>query len=272
MGTLENKIEPCGWCSGNSILNIGAGAFQDFDSDLSYGFPVCGGCGGLGITMESEEFKAATKRIMSLRFEYCPVDDKGPSLPLIIQLQKLEQLEYEITALYRQYGQKNNDCLAQSVAQGTLQPTIRELRETSNGVIKILEEAIEKSNYPPNTAEEATQLAILEAHKGKVEEAERQFAAAIATYNNHSVVVHDYGAFILKFKRSYEQALPWFEKATQLEPQKIVHFRNLASCFHDLNRKEEALSALEKALYCPDLKKEDEIVIKKMLELRTATN
>jgi len=127
--------EPCWWCkpgpnSGPATLElvIGSGAFRDFDSDTSYGIPVCGGCGGLGYQYPGNDFEEKTKEIMKLRFEYCPTD--GRTLPPEVKLAKLQGLRAKISELYRKYQaqQPEEDCFAKRVSEGGLDEKIDRIK------------------------------------------------------------------------------------------------------------------------------------------------
>jgi hypothetical protein len=127
--TEKLKEVVCDWCCGGSILDIGAGMFRDFDSDLSYGIPVCGGCGGLGKQIENDDFKARINRILELRFEYCPVDPSSAEVSVGIKIEKLEALIREVTELFRIYGKKGDKSFAEKIANGALQRTLDMLRK-----------------------------------------------------------------------------------------------------------------------------------------------
>ena len=152
MASLEKIISSCDWCCGPSELNIGPGYFSDYDSDLSYGIPLCGGCGTLGIRVDSEEFKTAARSIMKLRFEYCPDPrEPGPKVPAIIRVQKLEQIEKEVTAHYQRYGQQEINSFAQEIVnKGYLKPIIQYLRPIKDDEIMSAKNWREWMRTPPS--------------------------------------------------------------------------------------------------------------------------
>jgi len=128
----STKSESCWWCSKDSSLNVAPGWFRDFDSDLSYGIPVCGGCGGLGIQFDSDDFKERTDKIMKLRFEYCPQDpEKMAALTIPQKLNILKSIEQEVIDLVKTYGYGAENSLARQISEGALRPLIEHLEGIS---------------------------------------------------------------------------------------------------------------------------------------------
>lgn len=125
----------CWWCSGKNDsyhLNVGPGIFRDFDSDLSYGIPICGGCGGLGFQYETEDFKERTQKIMDLRFKYRPSDPKErKGLSVSEMLQTLVYLENEVKDLVEKYGSGVENSFAKNIIDGGLSETKNLLKEAA---------------------------------------------------------------------------------------------------------------------------------------------
>lgn len=109
------KSRSCDWCCGGSILDVGSGIFRDFDSDFSYGVPVCPGCGGLGIIVDSTRFKELSDKIYRLRFEYCP--GGGKELPQEELRKKFKELIGAVQEIYREFGNKNMNCYAKGLLE-----------------------------------------------------------------------------------------------------------------------------------------------------------
>jgi hypothetical protein len=116
-------------------LNLGPGYFRDFDSDYSYGIPVCGGCGGIGTEILGDEsFRLSAKIVMDSRFRYCPTDSANLSLkePRNPQeaLNNLRDLITEVVrhyAAYRFHAKPN--CFAEKIQEGGLGQVLRQLEE-----------------------------------------------------------------------------------------------------------------------------------------------
>lgn len=111
---MEKNI--CSWCGGGSALDIGSGIFSDFDSDCSYGIPVCPGCGGLGVTVNEEKFEALRSDIFRLRFEYCPVSG-NKKLTEEEKEQKKKELLEAVRKIYERYGDGCTDCYAKKLLE-----------------------------------------------------------------------------------------------------------------------------------------------------------
>ena len=111
----KGKSGACDWCCLGGPLNIGPGKFRDFDSDFAYGIPICGGCGGLGRQYASDDFKARAKRIMELRFKYCPgpEEESWPSEDLREKYRA--ELEKEVIELWTLFGE-GQECFARDIA------------------------------------------------------------------------------------------------------------------------------------------------------------
>ncbi len=135
------KRSPCSWCCGESSLNIGAGSFRDFDFDYSYGLPICGGCGGLGIQVDDEEFRRLTKEIIRLRFEYCPTGDMHlcPDLPFIVRLQKYKALQAVVVEIFGKFAESGNECYAKDLIGSGFAWGIEQLEKASQVYCEVFE-------------------------------------------------------------------------------------------------------------------------------------
>ena len=238
----------CEWCSGTSALNIGPGQFRDFDSDTSYGIPVCGGCGGLGFGFaDSADYQERRKRIMKLRFTYCPVDGL-PAPNGGMRLKALKELEREIKELYVLYGD-NQPCLAQQVVRGALATRIASLRQEIDEQIVMFQE--ETPCVDPDVIEpfRAAAIAVV---KGDIDEADRLFQEVMRLKPQDSRVRHDYAVFVVGCLRNAEQALPHFQAACELEPKCATHFISTARCLIVFKRRDPAIEYLRLAGSCPD--------------------
>ena len=82
---------------------------------------------------------------------------------------------------------------------------------------------------------DTTRAAVIAAVKGEIDASEELWLQAMRENPESSYIVHDYAAFLVNFRRSYQLAAPHFERACMLEPKKAIHFFQAASCFHSLN-------------------------------------
>ncbi len=260
----------CTWCRSGSTLDCGSGHFRDFDSDFSYGIDVCGGCGGLGRQINVEDFRQRTQRIINLRFEYCPTSgDISPAMS--IRLEKLEALIYEVSELFRLYGREDDQCFAKEIANGCLQQLANRLKNECDFLVKFYIEAPLRLD----AGAEACRPALIAAHKGDLEEADRIFQRVSDEYPNSSFVAHDFAVYLITFHRSYKKALPWFEKAIELAPKMAIHFCQLAKCYLALDQPNKALEVMNRDLEdCPDMDEcRDEIAaLKKEAQEKAAAN
>lgn len=261
------ETKPCSWCT-RGPLQIGSGLFRDFDSDLSYGIPICPGCGGLGVEIVSDDFKTRTKRIGDLRSAYCPVESVPlPDYPVPLRLKALKGIEREITELWTLYGANAPaKCPAASIAAGGLRRHIQELDGDMAHVLQIMEGARLDTGGGRTTE---TRDALIAAFKGDVDAAEELFQRAMAVYPDSSIIVHDYASFLVGFKRSYKLAAPHFERSCEMEPKRALHYFQAARCFAFLKEDAKVRSLATQARACTDfitLEDEDQRAIREIIE------
>ena len=249
--------KPCGWCCGTSVLNAGAGYFRDFDCDLSYGVGVCGGCGGLGYTVDDPEFQSNAKRIMELRFAYCPTSEKeigpGGSFPPSALHSRLLALKTAIVELYTKYGPHTDEeramdrSFARGIVNGRLDTALSGLQEEMSSEAarfrKITEQHPEKAR-----AIEAIALCA----EGKLDEAEALLKRLADERPDVSIIHHDIGALYLVYRRDPDGALPHLLRSTQLLPAKTLHFAQAIRVLLHLDRLPEAVEIATRAKHCPD--------------------
>lgn len=246
--------KPCSWCVPKSHLGFIAdsnGFFSDFDCDLSYGIGVCGGCGGLGIQVEGEDFKARANRIMQIRFEYCPTDEL-PEPPTCVRLQALKNLKREVTEHYALFGE-GRVCYAKFL----LDTELNRLILAHEKIITIELEAytnMQPSSFVSNP--ELSRQALLASVRGDLDEAETMHRSLISQ-STSSVDWHDAGTFFLMHRRDAEQALQHYRKSCECEPKKALHFLQTARLLILLERNDEVLPFLREAIKCEDFENQD---------------
>lgn len=237
------SMKACSWCNGSSILNIGLGYFRDSDYDFSpytyRGIPVCGGCGGLGYQSDDAEFKETTKKIMELRFKYCPTDGL-PEPPEIIRYQALMEMERLVKGLVDKYG-ATEGCLADMINKGLLSFGAPSLKLESEAMIEAL-----KSYEQTDVELEASREALLAYYSGEIQKGHELYQKTVEQYPNRGENIHDFAGMIMIFERKPELALPLFIKAIEVTP-KALHNYHAAQCFYFLKRNKEALELLDKA-------------------------
>jgi len=241
---------PCNWCApkpGLPFIADRIGFFSDFDCDLSYGLGVCGGCGGIGIQVEGEDFTARTKRIMKIRFEYCPTDNLPPP-PICVQLHALKNLKVELVEHYRLYGE-GRECYAKLLLDTELDRLILQYEEVDAVLVAYYESVLPKDVPDPERVRQMTLAAV----RGELDEAEQKYRA-YAEEINDSVAWHDLGTFLVTFRRNAEQALVCYQTSCDREPKKYLHFVQTAHLLELLNRRNEVLSFLRQATECPDFR------------------
>lgn len=259
----DSKV--CSWCGHKGVPGDGNGVFRDFDVDFntfSYpGIPVCGGCGGLGVEHEVEDFKARTSRICDLRFKFHPVDGLQEP-PIVIPYVALKELIKEVEELVKHYGPASEN----SFANRLLVPDSvyrRALSAMEKGVKETLERV---KNYIPNIPKATIgrcREAMIALYSGEVEKGLRLYECLLKDFPDHSGLEHDYGTLLIMFKRDMPTALIHFKKSTALEPKKALHFFQTAKALAHLNRPVDALVCLieakEQADYSQFRKDNDDI-------------
>jgi hypothetical protein len=245
----------CGWCAPKPHLPFIAdnnGFFSDFDCDLSYGLGVCGGCGGLGIQVENEDFSERAKKIMHLRFVYCPTDTRLPTPPMCLRLRALKELKKELTEHYQLYGEGR-----ESYAKYLLDTKLDQLVMTHE---QSIEKEVEKYTQTPDSPDEQIKTfrqAMLASVRGDLEQAESLFRTRSEQIQN-SIVWHDYGTFLVMYRRDVERAIECYRMSCALEPKKSLHFIQLARLLLSFDRDKEAVLFLRQATECEDFADCDE--------------
>lgn len=241
-------MKKCDRCNGSSSLNVAPGFFRDLDSDSSYGIPVCGDCGGLGMQYGGEEFKSRTKEIMKLRFEYCPIHEDPP--PAIVRFQKLSALREKIIALSKDYEPAKKS-FAASVLKGSLEKLISALKYEADELVAIIADS-----SPKRDDEAACQIALIAAFSGEIEKACSLFDKLLLKFPDSSIVHHDYAGILTMFTGDYARTIPMLMKSLDLEPCRLVHFENVKQILIKQKMFSELKEVLRKSLNCPEANEE----------------
>lgn len=142
-----DKSTPCFGCNSGGSLDIGPGAFRDFDSDLADGIPVCGGCGGTGLTIDSSEFRKSAESIMNARFAFTPMvaDSKrnytwfnSDLIPASERVKMLINLRNEILSHHKIYGG----------VEGCFAEQLRDISIVSSNLFNLTARAVACSKLP----------------------------------------------------------------------------------------------------------------------------
>lgn len=249
-----NLSQPCDWCARKGVPGDGDGQFRDVDVDFNKfyypGIPICGGCGGLGIQFDTEDFKARVERILKLRFEFHPTDGLSEPPTSVIYV-KLKALIKEVEELTQEYGLGSEN----SYARRFIAPdsSFREALATLEGYveenIRIIKET--KSDEDPNPVD-ATREAMLKLYSGEAEEGLAMFKAALEKFPNDNSLTHDYGSLVAMYGRDLPLAAEYLEKATKLEPKKALHFYQAGKILVQLGKYPQAIGYLHDTKLQPD--------------------
>lgn len=248
--------KPCGWCCRGGAASR-PGFFRDLDIDMGYGVGVCGGCGGLGYTVDDPGFRPSAERITELRFAYCPVSKEqlwpGGAFPPSVCRERLLNLKAAVTDHYSKYGPQTDEeresdkSFAQKIVQGALDSILTEYEAvmTQDAItLRVLGSRFSE-RYP-----DAEALAL--AAEGKFPEAEALFQRFISEWSEESIPQHNLGVFYVVYRRDPKRALPYFLKSTQLLPAKTLHFMQAIRVLLHLDRLPEAVGIARRAKQCPD--------------------
>jgi tetratricopeptide (TPR) repeat protein len=247
----------CGWCAPKPHLPFIAdnnGFFSDFDCDLSYGLGVCGGCGGLGIQVENEDFSERAKKIMHLRFVYCPTDTRLPTPPMCLRLRALKELKKELAEHYQLYGEGR-----ESYAKYLLDTKLDQLVMTHE---QSIEKEVERYTQTPDPSDEQIKTlrqALLASVRGDLDQAESLFRERAEQMQN-SIAWHDLGTFFGMYRRDVERTIECYKMSCTLEPKKTLHFFELARILLLFERNQEAIPFLRQAIECEDFAMCDESI------------
>lgn len=246
MANAQNS--PCDWCCRGGSLDIGSGAFRDFDSDFSYGIPVCGGCGGVGRTVNTSEFRERANRVMELRFLYCPSDSDrlGPLPPCLLHV-RLEALITAVKDMYRDYGDSKDKSFANMVVAGGLSEALQAHR-----VDMEREAASFRGCEKDGPEKEGLFEALALAAEGAFDEAEKRLLLLLERYPESSILHHDCGGFFKRYRRDAERALSFLLRSTELHPQKSLHFWQAAELLTSMKRERQAIDIVVRMRKCPD--------------------
>ncbi|KKT54328.1 MAG: hypothetical protein UX08_C0020G0007 [Candidatus Collierbacteria bacterium GW2011_GWB1_45_35] len=244
----------CSWCGHKGVPGDGNGVFRDVDVDfntLSYpGIPICGGCGGLGVEYEVEDFKARTSRICDLRFKFHPVDDLQEP-PTVIPYVALRELIKEVEELVKYYGPASEN----SFSSRLLAPDSvyrRALSVMEKGVNETLERVKNYTPDIPRATISRCREALIALYSGEIDKGFRLYERLLKDFPTHSGLEHDYGTLLIMFKRDMPNALLHFQKSTTLEPKKALHFFQTAKALVLLKRPVDALVYAIEAKEQPD--------------------
>lgn len=252
----------CWWCCGGGPADVGPGIFRDFDSDVRGNFPVCLNCGGLGITVDTDDFRVRAHRIGVLRGMLDPGGNPSPST----QLKALLEMREAVVALYREFGE-GRECLAKKVADGNLDQAIGSLEQHRAALIAQMRAAPVDPRIPGIVqAREAMVLLLM----GEVDQAEAAFRKIVADFPDCSVAHHDYAVFLVEVRQDIAAARPFFEDACRLEPKIALHFVNMGRLLMRLTQSAEAIVYYQNAEACPDFASLDEELRAEVQEAKRA--
>jgi tetratricopeptide (TPR) repeat protein len=248
------QVTTCDWCSGNSSVNNIPGMFRASDSDTSYGIPVCGQCGGLGIVVDDSDFAARAAQIMALRQDYCPSDFLRKPL-FGTRAKALRRLMTVVREHYRVHGQGLR-CFAKLIDDGLLEKIAQNYERDAHKMLQNFEQLNVPIDLPPDQEQvylSFYQVIMRAVILGELEEAEQGFQGLLAAFPEFSSAWYEYATFVMWHRRNPRAAMAHFEKACSVQPQKVLHYMDAATCCAHVPEALPAMAEyLKLAKECPD--------------------
>jgi tetratricopeptide (TPR) repeat protein len=248
---IQSKL--CTWCGSGFDPNDGNGYLFDSDMNQSRIFPaipICGGCGGLGVQFDTEDFKTRVNRIKTLRFQFCPIDP-FPDPPTAVYYVALTGLIKEINALTKAYGFGNDNSFARDFKNNfrLYRDMLSIMEMTMNmGAQKLKETPL----YTSKVYAQAAMGATIKCFTGQIDEGIKQLKDLCEKYPNDSELINNLGTLCLLYKRDSDEAMKCLIKSTTLEPRKSLHFLSVAQLFHMLKNDQDTLVYLKLIKEQPD--------------------
>lgn len=247
---IQSKL--CSWCGSGLDPNDGNGYLVDTDMKQTREFPaipVCGGCGGLGVQFDAEDFKTRVNRIKALRFQFCPIDP-FPDPPMAVHYVALNGLIKEINELTDTYGLGNDNSFVRDFKNDY--QVYRDMLNMMEMAMQMGAQKLKKAPlYTAKDYAEAAMNASVKCFTGQIDEGIKQLIELCEQYPNDSELRNDLGTLYLLYKRDSDEAMKNLIKSTTLEP-KSVHFLTVAQLFHMLKNDQDTLVYLKLIKEQPD--------------------
>jgi tetratricopeptide (TPR) repeat protein len=230
---------------------------MDTDVNPGRGFfypaiPICSGCGGLGVEIDSDEFRTLAQKVYEYRFKYYPVD-RFPEPPEIVPYTYLKLMLQTVEEIVHKFGQTSSEgCYAKWFIRpnGVFRELLKNLEEMVGCSLEIIKTGKSEVGYGQADRNKAVMLAI---YSGDFEKGFKLFEDHLRDSPGISTLWHDYGILQISINRNAEKALKALEKAITLEPKKALHFYQLGNLYLSLDGKYlDALHSYGKARIQPD--------------------
>ena len=251
------KVQVCSWCGRRGVRGDGSGQFMDTDVNPGRDFfypaiPICSGCGGLGVEINSDEFRALAQKVYEYRFKYYPVD-KYPEPPVIVPYKYLKLLiatVEEIVQKFGSYGVEN--CYAKWFIRpnGVFKTLLDNLEEMVKENIQSIK--TEKPQLSDDQAER-NRVEMLAIFSGDFDKGFNLFEDHLKACPDNSTLWHDFTILQMLILRTTENIDEYWKKATAQNPAKALHFFQAGKYYWNIAQDPfRALTYLNDAKSAPD--------------------
>jgi hypothetical protein len=218
---MKHEMVECPECGPHNVASLGLGMSRDFDSDLSYGLPICVICGGLGRMVDVEDFTASVTRIYKLRIKFCPPArlNTGIPLPPALMGRYLGELVEAVQCHFNTYKELAlYGCYAEEFFADEIVGSLAFIRTKNAEALGVLRQA--KYTDPANTDFHQIKIA---ANEGDVEKLPALIEQCLERNSKHSQVWHDSGIIYLNFVHDLDNAERCLIASAKLEPILPLH-------------------------------------------------
>lgn len=251
------KVSVCSWCGHSGVRGDGNGQFADTDYAPGRGFfypavPICSGCGGLGVQVQSKEFEKLTSKVYEYRFKYYPVD-RFPEPPEIVPYKYLKLLLETVEEIVKKYGDlASENCYAKWI----IRPN-GVYRQLLINLEKIVNDNLEKIKFgKPELADsevEKNRAAMLAIYSGDFDKGFKLFEDHLRECPENSTLWHDFTVLQMLILRSTDNIDEYWKKSTAQKPAKALHYFQAGKYYWNIAQDPfKALTYLNDALKCPD--------------------
>lgn len=220
-----------------------------------YDLPVCPRCGGLGCEVDEAFFRKHVMLIRAARFAYCPFEQaehyQFPP-PACLRRRALRQMAKSVTALLERYGHELDAGSYAVKLRDDLLPTAIEL---TTGEMEI-EAAELRAQAAPDDDDVAVSIraALTLVAEGRLNEAQRAICYFADDPEAEFLDLLRAAAFFSEYRRDWRRAIPYLERAKELEPDAAEVHLQLLMGYTALHRHEEARLAALDTSRCPGLR------------------
>ncbi|MEK9151993.1 MAG: hypothetical protein AAB692_01360 [Patescibacteria group bacterium] len=205
---------PCTTCGKDDKQGTGILLVQ---GDAGRTYTVCPACGGLGMIIDDDGFRRSREAVRDACHLVRNPEPGYPPPPPCVAAARMVSLAQAITRHYRDFGQGIVACFAESVTKGALAEDIMQWVVLVNAGV----EQVRTMDLGAVPEREACRTAWMAAHIAEFDAADGLFMSAAVMYPESSIVAHDYGVYLINFRRNREEAMPWLEWAAARLPADV---------------------------------------------------